>query len=413
METKINDLPDEVLARIFTHLDNKSFWSRINLVTRAWNSIWNNDILVKKRKTVDTRICHKKFNLPYGEMDALCSCIDICGDILGCLMRNEEYSNQAWTNNKFQNLKLTNLKTGKYQIFSKIINGSKPIIQLYEKKILIRSYSKIRIYEYDMDGSILKLIHNCDIRLDDNEHLITKQDQYIQLYNNKLNIYSNCDISNKISELNLRDCILDSEIYKYINANTFAYDDDCKVFYIGGLFYDNFNVLDESFNIIHSNKFETEARTHNIKKIEIYKNRIYLVCENWTKKNMDEDKNWSGYSYSGNKDKHRSAFTIIILDRYTYKVLSKHNFDYIDIKFLCFAKNLIIYKLYDQMNRKLNMKVYDINEKTDVKNIKLDVLWSWMDMEYNSVPEYGNIVNYNDEKLIIISKEGLLYFKLR
>ena len=65
------------------------------------------------------------------------------------------------------------------------------------------------------------------------------------------------------------------------------------------------------------------------------------------------------------------------------------------------------------MNRKLNMKVYDINEKTDVKNIKLDVLWSWMDMEYNSVPEYGNIVNYNDEKLIIISKEGLLYFKLR
>ena len=121
METTIYKLPDEVLARIFTHLDNKSFWSRINLVTRAWNSIWNNDILVKKRKTVDTRICHKKFNLPYGEMDALCSCIDICGDILGCLMRNEEYSNQAWTNNKFQNLKLTNLKTGKYQIFSKII----------------------------------------------------------------------------------------------------------------------------------------------------------------------------------------------------------------------------------------------------------------------------------------------------
>ncbi len=361
----------------------------------------------------NTRICEKKFIVLGGKLNGICTCIDVYKNLLGGLITND---------NKNHKLRLINLKTNEAILYKHVLVGSNQstYIKLFENYVIICNCSVINIYKYSW--SSMKLITQFNNTSYQHENIfINNKNQLIILYNKKFNIYSECDKTKLEKSIDICE-----HTSINIDINTFKYDNDKNVYYIGGLFGNNFNVMDESFNVIHSDIFDVEEKTHKINKINIYKNRLYLTCQNYTKEYEKNEKGelvkkkyCGSYRYYGGKDKNRSVCTIIILDRNTYKVISKHYFNDIDTKFLCFVKNLIIYKLNEQMNHNHKMIVYDINDSEDVKKIKLDVLWEWepyrgeWENDWIDVPEYGNIVNYNDEKIIIIGNNGLLYFKLR
>lgn len=406
--TTINDLLDTALVNIFLHLDSKSLWSRVNLVCKRWNGIWNNDAIIKKYKKDNTRICQKRFDLPGSEMVGLATQISVYGDFVGCLIPDK-------THEKSFRFKLINIKTKESKLYKYIMAGYKTstYLQLYSEHILFYSNDLIMVYKYDMNTLERIFEKKSGYNSDRRNIIINKKNQLVILEYYYIIIYSDFDI-NKKKKIDFLETS-----GKHIYPRCFEYDNDKNVYYLGGSYDENFKVMDDSFNIIHSHKLGTEKIKHSVIKITVKDDRIYLVCTNAIKR-LGKDAYGEikeGY-WSANKTS-REASTIMILNRKTCDIISTHYFNNIDTDFLCFAKNLIIYKLDEQMNYKHKMIVYDINEKEDVKKIKLDVLWMWepyrgdWENDWRDVPEYGNIANYNDEKIIIIGGKGLLYFKLR
>lgn len=406
MTITIENLPDTAVANIMVYLDSKSFWSRVNLVCKKWYIIWKTDMIIKNRKKNETRICQKKFDLPHIEMTYdICKVIAICGDKIGRLMRN---------GNENHVLEINNLKTNDKMRFINIVphNGYNLSLELYEKYIIV-SYSGRRVV-YEYKKNYIKYISELTTSSWSESHiLINNKNQLIQSKYNEISVFEDCNITSKITDPKL------DELNKTIKDPYIKYDRYRNLYYMGGpIGKTNFYVVDDLFNIIHSECFDTKLYAREVKKIIINNDKLYLVCKNWVKKNED---NTDEIRYVAEQDRHDdfTSYKIIILDRNTYKTLSNHDFDHIDLKFLCVAKNLIICKLDDQMNNKLKMMVYDTIEKKIVKKIKLDVLWYWApyrgewENDFRDVPEYGNIVNYNDEKLIMIGKKGLIYYKLR
>ena len=379
METTIYKLPDEVLARIFTHLDNKSFWSRINLVTRAWNSIWNNNILVKKRKTVDTRICIKRKSLKKFNEKNKCINMDICDNKFACIINFNEADNPYIDRTMVFYGILNNTCEFKYSLIEiYMMNHQYDSIKLYPNYVALETYGRFDICTTTTMTSPIKSYIKFDHR-----------EKYFICDNNKLLYCTDKDTLCLYSDFNKTNMIFKLEniyvpILRFDNAN--------KLIYIADEYY--FKVIDYNGNIKFKNRYDID-----IKKIDIKDDKIYLFGDKYSK-NVDIYKD----KYDCNR--------IYVLDINKYNYITEHVIFSMDVNYICIVKNLIITKKCDQLEVKSKMIVYDMHDKEIVKKINIKPTYEWTAYDHTSICDFGSVINY-ENKIIIADKNGLLYFKLR